>query len=394
MPRDLDADATDRSSERLLQRFLGSSAASSYVLVAAAAAALVWANSLWAPGYERTWTTPLTLHVADVSIGPDLRFWISDGLMTLFFLLVGVEIDREVRSGELGRPRVAALPAIAAVGGMVVPAVIYLAVVGDGAAARGWGVPMATDIALAVAALGLAAKHAAPDVRPLLLTLAIVDDIGGIVVVTVFYAAGGSPLALIAAIAIVAAIVVAERAHVTTPIVPIVGGVALWYAFLRAGIEPAISGVVIGVLTPSAAIARAERVLLVASGFVIVPLFALANAGVRLDRSTLLVGAAGAVTVGVVVARLVGKPLGVVGAARLGVATAIATLPAGGSWRSILGLGVTTGLGFTVSLFIADLAFAGRPDLLDAAKVGIIASAVLAGAASYVTFRVLARRDR
>ena len=387
MPRDRQPESEAAVEKGLLQRFLTSSASSSYVLVAAVAIALLWANSRWAAGYEQLWSTSLTFNVGQTSIGTDLRFWLSDGLMTLFFVLVGIEIDREVRSGDLRRPRVAALPVIAAVGGMIVPAAIYLAVV-HGVAARGWGVPMATDIALALAVLGLSTRHAPPDVRPLLLTLAIVDDIGSIAVVTVFYASGLEPVALVAAATIVGALVIAARARVRSPIVPIVLGVALWYAFLRAGIEPAIAGVVVGVLTPSDAIGRAERALLVVSGFVIVPLFALANAGVRLDASTLFVGAGATVALGIIVARLVGKPLGVVGAARLGVAAGVSSLPPGGAWRSIFGLGVTTAIGFTVSLFIADLAFAGQPALLDAAKIGIMASAVLAGVASYVVLRV------
>jgi NhaA family Na+:H+ antiporter len=388
MPRDRDTAQPDPASKGLLQRFLESSAASSSVLLVAVAVALMWANSRWADGYERLWTTPLTLHVGGTSVGTDLRFWVSDGLMTIFFLLVGMEIDRELRSGELRQPRVVVLPALAAVGGMVVPALIFLAVVGGGPAARGWGIPMATDIALALGVLGLAARYTSPDARPLLLTLAIVDDIGSIVVVTIFYATGGAPLALVAAAAVVAAIVVAERMRVHLLIVPIVLGAALWYAFLRAGIEPAIAGVVVGVLTPPESIGRFERVLLVWTGFVIVPLFALANAGVRLDTSTLFVGAGGAVALGIVLARVVGKPLGVVAAARLGVATGVSRLPDGAGWGSILGLGVTAGLGFTVSLFIAELAFHDDRVLLDAAKVGIMVSAVLAGVASYVTFRV------
>jgi Na+:H+ antiporter, NhaA family len=392
MPAEPEPAQIDRISTRLLQRFLRSSTASGYVLLAALALAMLWANSRWADAYERLWTTPLSLHVAGITVGTDLRFWIGDGLMTIFFLLVGMEIERELRSGELRQPRVVALPALAAVGGMVAPALVYLGVVGAGDAARGWGVPMATDIALALGALTLAARYAPVDIRPLLLTLAIVDDIGSIVVVTVFYAVGGTPVALLAAVAVVAAIIVAERLGVHLWAVYVLLGAFLWYAFLRAGIEPAIAGVVLGVLTPPASIGRSERVLLVWSGFVIVPLFAFANAGVRIDPSTLFLGAGGAVAGGIVLARLVGKPLGVVAAARLGVATGISRLPAGTTWGSMLGLGVTAGIGFTVSLFIAEVAFADQPALLDAAKIAIMVSALLAGTASYLTFRLVARR--
>jgi NhaA family Na+:H+ antiporter len=383
--------AIPRTVVRPLQRFLATSTSSGYLLLIALAVALAWANSPWSDAYERLWTTPLVLRLGETEIGTDLRFWIGEGLMTVFFLLVGMEIKREVTSGELRDPRVAALPAIAAVGGMVVPALIYLAIVGDGPAARGWGVPMATDIALALGALALASRFITPDVRPFLLTLAIVDDIGAIVVVTVFYAAGGTPVALLWAAAIVAVIVLAERARIHVALVYVVLGIALWYAFLRAGIEPAIAGVVLGLLTPAEAIGRLERSLLLWSGFVIVPLFALANAGVDLSPSTLFAGAGASVAIAIVLARLVGKPLGVVVASRLAVWTGTATARI--DRGSILGVGVTAGIGFTVSLFIADLAFAAQPALLDAAKLSIMVSAAIAGLVSVLTFRVVAARQ-
>ena len=392
MPADRAPAKMDSANRGLLQRFLGSSVASGFVLLGALAVAMAWANSRWADAYEELWSTQLALHVGGLSIGTDLRSWIGDGLMTAFFLLVGVEIERELRSGQLREPRVVSLPVIAAVGGMIAPALIYVAVVGGGDAARGWGVPMATDIALALGALTLAARFAPADIRPLLLTLAIVDDIGAIVVVTVFYASGGTPVAFLAAVAFVGAIVLAERIRLHVWVVYVVLGVGLWYSLLRAGVEPAISGVVLGLLAPPAAIGRFERVLLPWSGFVVVPLFALANAGVRLDAST-LAGAGGAVAGAIVIARLFGKPLGVVAGAKLGVATGVSRLPPQMGWASIVGLGVTTGIGFTVSLFIADLAFVDDPTLLNAAKVGIMVSALLAGFASYITF-LFGARDR
>jgi NhaA family Na+:H+ antiporter len=430
--------AIPRTVVRPLQRFLATSTSSGYLLLIALAVALAWANSPWSDAYERLWTTPLVLRLGETEIGTDLRFWIGEGLMTVFFLLVGMEIKREVTSGELRRPRAVALPAIAAVGGMVVPALIYLAVVGGGPVARGWGIPMATDIALALGALTLASRFVPPALKPLLLTLAIVDDIGAILVVTLFYAGDGETIAVAWAALLIGAVILARRVHVRSLSVYLILGAGLWFAFLRAGIQPTIAGVVLGLLTPAdpfqrpvavsaeakriadetaddpqpadvdaplwleladlareavSPIARLERSLLVWSSFVVVPAFTLANAGVRLSPSTVFAGAGAAVAVGIVLARLVGKPLGVVVATRLAISARVSDLPAETGFDSILGLGVTAGIGFTVSLFIADLAFADRPDLLDAAKVGIMAAAVLAGAASWLTFRALGRRQ-
>jgi NhaA family Na+:H+ antiporter len=423
-----------------LQQFLGASTSSGYVLIVAVAIALVWANSPWSVGYERLWTTPLVLRVGGLSIGTDVRFWIGNGLMTLFFLLVGLEIKREVTSGELRRPRAVALPVIAAAGGMVVPALLYLAIAGRGAGAHGWAIPMATDIALALGALALAGAAAPTGLKPLLLTLAIVDDIGAIVVVTIAYGHAGDLVALVWAVVAVGAVLVADRAHVRNLVVYVGLGALLWFALWRAGVEPAIAGVVMGLLAPAvpfqrpravsaearriaeataddpvpadvdaplwleladlsreavSPVARVEHALLVWSSFVIVPLFALANAGVHITPSALFTTNGVTIAVAIIVARVVGKPIGVLAATRLSVSTGAGTLPPDVDGPAVLGLGVTAGIGFTVALFIADLAFADRPELLDAAKVGVIAAAILAGAASWLTFRLIeARRQR
>jgi NhaA family Na+:H+ antiporter len=426
-----------RTVVRPLQRFLAASTSSGYVLLAAVAIALVWANA-WPAAYERLWRTPLAVRIGDLSIGTDLRFWVGSGLMTFFFLLVGLEIKREVTSGELRRPRAVALPAIAAVGGMVVPALLYVAIAGRGAGAHGWAIPMATDIALALGALALAAPFAPAGLKPVLLTLAIVDDIGAIVVVTFAYGHRGDLAGLVWAAAAVVAVLVADRAHVRSIVVYVGLGALLWFALWRAGVEPAIAGVVMGVLAPAAPfqrpravsaearriaeatvddpeppdadaplwleladlsreavspIARVEHALLLWTSFVFVPLFALANAGVHLTPSSLFTVTGITVAGAIVVARVLGKPIGVVAAIRLAVRTRAGTLPADVDNGAVLGLGVTAGIGFTVALFIADLAFAGQPLLLDAAKVGVIVAAMLAGGASWLTFRLLGSRQ-
>jgi Na+/H+ antiporter NhaA len=407
-------------------------------LLAAVAIALVWAN-VWPAAYERLWRTPLVVRVGQLSIGTDLRFWVGSGLMTFFFLLVGLEIKREVTSGELRRPRAVALPAIAAVGGMVVPALLYVAIAGRGAGAHGWAIPMATDIALALGALALAGAAAPTGLKPLLLTLAIVDDIGAIVVVTIAYGHQGDLVAVVWAVVVVGAVLLADRAHIRNIAVYVGLGALLWFSLWRAGVEPAIAGVVMGLLAPAAPfqrpravsaearriaeataddpeppdadaplwleladlsreavspVARVEHALLLWTSFVIVPLFALANAGVHITPSALFTTTGVTIAVAIVVARVVGKPIGVVAATRLANSTGVGTLPPDVDSGAVLGLGVTAGIGFTVALFIADLAFTDHPELLDAAKVGVIVAAILAGAASWLTFRLVETRRR
>jgi len=384
-----------------LQEFLRESTSSSWVLVAAVAVALVWVNSPWGASYDRLWSTPLVVHVGGLTIGSDLAFWISSGLMTFFFLVVGLEIKREVTIGELRRPQAVALPAIAAVGGMVVPALLYLAIA-HGPAGRGWGVPIATDIALALGALALAARHAPAALKPLLLTLAIVDDIGAIVVIALFYSHGGRPLALVAALLVVAAVIVLEWLHVRATVVFIGLGVLLWVACDQAGIHPTIAGVVMGLLTPVharpdeevAPLARTEHLLLPWTSFLIVPLFALSSAGVHLSPATVSAALGGVVAAGVFVGLVIGKPIGVVAASLLARRTGVGEAPAEVGTRALVGLGATAGIGFTVGLFIAELAFPAEPLLLAEAKIGLLTASVVAGALGYAVLRGSDRSTR
>jgi NhaA family Na+:H+ antiporter len=424
--------AIPRTIVRPLQEFLQTSTAASFVLLAAIGVALLWINSPWWESYERLWHTSMVVTIGDVSIGTDLHFWIQDGLMTLFFLLVGLEIKRELTVGELQRPRSAALPAIAALGGMVVPAALYLAVAGGGAAARGWGIPIATDIALALGALALAARHAPASLKPLLLTLAIVDDIGAIAVIAIFYSQGGHVSALVGALVVIAAILVLQRLHVRALWVYVLLGLLLWYECYDAGIHPTIAGVILGLLTPVHAfqrpaavsreakriaddtaddpdpidadapawlelatlsreavspLARFEHALLPWSSFVIVPLFALSSAGVRLTPTALSAALSSVVAIGVFVGLVVGKPVGVVGASLLARWSKAGETPEGVGPRAIVGLGATAGIGFTVGLFIAELAFPTDPGLLAEAKIGILFASVVAGAIGYAVLR-------
>jgi NhaA family Na+:H+ antiporter len=416
---------------RPLQEFLQTSASSALLLAGALVLALVWAN-LDHASYEAFWHTEAVVRIGATEIGHDLRFWVNDGLMTIFFLVVGIEIKRELTTGELRRPKAAALPAIAAVGGMLLPAVLFLIIAGGGPAERGWGIPMATDIAFALGALALAATQAPTSLRPILLTLAIVDDIGAILVIAIFYTEGGSMAALAAAGGLVLLVIAAQRVQIRATMVYIVLGAGLWYACYRAGVHPTIAGVILGVLTPSepfqrpsavsaearrtaeetlddpeppdadaftwlrlarlskeavSPLARVEHTLLPWSAFVIVPMFALSNAGVPISAAALAGAFTGTLGLAIVVGLVVGKPVGITLFARLAAASRVGDLPADLSWRHVLGMGATAGIGFTVALFIAELAFAEQPDLLEEAKVAILVGSVAAAVIGQLVLR-------
>ena len=418
---------------RPLQEFLETATSGAILLFVAVVAALLWANSPWKDAYHELWLTRVTVGVGGWAIDKDLRFWIDDGLMTLFFLLVGLEIKREVVSGELRDPRAATIPVLAAIGGMIVPALVYVAVAGR-TAPGGWGIPMATDIAFALGVLTLAAAHAPPSLKSLLLTLAIVDDIGAILVIAVFYSDGVAWAWLAGALGIAALVVVSTRIRIRANAVYLLLGAALWYATYRAGIHPTIAGVALGLLTPahpfqrSAAVseeahrtadetvddpeppdadaaawlqlawlareavsplARVEHALLPWSSFVILPLFALANAGVTLTGGAVGDALTSVVALGIVLGLVVGKPVGVFLATEIGVRSRLGRLGADVRRGHVAGLGMTAGVGFTMGLFIAGLAFEDDPARLAYAKVAILVASLIAGVAGYVVFRVL-----
>ncbi|HEX5949635.1 MAG TPA: Na+/H+ antiporter NhaA [Actinomycetota bacterium] len=406
-----------------LQSFLQTEVAGGVLLLIATAVALVWANA-WEGSYERVWSTELTIGLGAWNLTDDLAHWVSDGLMTLFFLVVGLEIKREILTGELRDRRAAAVPVLAALGGMVVPALLFLAIVAGGDGSEGWGVPMATDIAFALGVLTLVARSAPASLKPFLLTLAIVDDIGAIVVIAVFYSDGVSVEPLLVAVAACVAIALLQRIHVRATAVYVLLGVAVWVAAFESGVHPTIAGVVLGLLTPAvpfqrptavsgeahriadetvdepsppdadapywlylaglsreavSPLARVESLLHPWVSFVIMPLFALSNAGVGLSAGALSEAATSRAAIGIVVGLVVGKPLGIALATAAAVRTGIGPRPTGAGWRDVVGVGALAGIGFTISLLITDLAFAGTP-LEESTKVGILAASILAGA--------------
>ena len=402
------------------------------MLLLAALMALAWANSPWGDAYERLWRTPAELRLGSWVIGHDLRHWVNDGLMTLFFLVVGLEIKREFQTGELQDRQAAALPVVAAIGGMIVPALIYLALNAGGEGTAGWGIPMATDIAFALGVLVLAARHAPSGLKPFILTLAIVDDIGAIIVIALFYASGVSILFLAAAAALCLLMLALRRVGVKATPVFLGLGALVWLATYESGVHPTIAGVVLGLMAPAESyqrphavsaearrtadltmddpeppdadaaqwlrlaslsreavspLTRTEHALLPWTSFVIIPLFAFANAGVRLGGEQLADAWASRVTLGVVLGLVIGKVVGISGAAAIAVATRVARLPAGVRIIHIVGASAVAGIGFTVSLFIAELAFDDE-SLIAEAKVGILAASILAGLLGWFVFRL------
>jgi NhaA family Na+:H+ antiporter len=422
---------------RPLQDFLSTSTASAFLLLVAAVVALIWANSPWGEAYDSLWGTDVSLGIGSWSIELDLQHWVNDGLMALFFLVVGLEIKREVLQGELRDPRAAALPAIAALGGMVVPAGLYLALNAGGEGAHGWGIPMATDIAFALGVLTLAAKHAPANIKPFVLTLAIVDDIGAILVIALFYSGGVAMMPLLLAVAFVVAIVVLQRMQVRANTVYVALATGLWIATYEAGIHPTIAGVVMGLLTPlepfqpPAAVSReairtadetdddpnepdagahlwlrlaalskeavsplvrVEHALLPWTSFVIVPIFALANAGVDLSGEIVGDAVTSRITLGVIVGLVVGKTIGIWAASAAAVRLGVARLPRGVDLRHVLGAGAVAGIGFTVALFITELAFE-EAVLRDEAKIGILVASVMAGLLGWFLLRLAPSED-
>lgn len=404
-------DVPATSGLRPLAEFLRTEAAGGVVLVAATVVALVWANSPWKASYHELWHTHLSFQLGRWSIDLDLRDWVNDGLMAIFFFVVGLEIKRELVEGELRQPRQAALPAIAALGGMVIPALIFLALNAGGPGARGWGIPMATDIAMAIGVLSLLGSRIAPPLKLFLLALAIVDDIGAILVIAIFYSDRIRIGAVVISALLVGVVELTRRLGVRQIPVYVVFGVVLWVVIHESGLHATLVGVILGLMAPTqpirqrqfidpevltnlstpedaretATVAR-ESVSVVEwlehrlhpwTSFVILPLFALANAGIPLSASALSDASTSTITYGVVLGLVLGKIVGVTGFTWIAAKLRIGVLPRGATWRDIIGLAALAGIGFTVSIFVAGLAF-DDPSVQNEAKIGILAASLIA----------------
>lgn len=366
-----------------LVEFLHTEAGGGVLLLLATLVALGWANSPWADSYADLWHTHLQIGPDGWGLDLDLHHWVNDGLMAIFFFLIGLEIKRELVIGELRDPRAALLPAVAALGGMVVPATLFIVVSGGGEFSRGWGIPMATDIAFAVGVLALLGSRIPSGLKLFLLTLAIVDDLGAIAVIAIFYSDDLSVTWLVAAAGALALAPLLRLAGAARPPSYIPVGVAAWYATYRAGVHPTIAGVALGLLTPAVAVKGRtvledlEHLLHPWSSYLVVPLFALANAGVKLDTG-LADALTSRLTIAVAVGLVVGKALGISVATFGALATKATRLPAGVDRVHVVGAGALGGIGFTVALFIASLAF--TDEALEAnAKIGILLGSLVSG---------------
>ena len=362
-----------------LARFVHVEAAGGLVLLAAAVVALVWANSPWSDAYRRLWHFALPVSIGTGKTAT-VGFWIDDGLMTLFFLVVGLELHREIREGALANARLAALPAIAAAGGMLAPALLYLAVDHGLVLRRGWAVPAPTDIAFAVGVLALLGPRVPRALRALLLALAIIDDIGAILVIALFYSQRIAVMGLMVAAAAAVAVLLLGRLGARWRIVYAAAGVVIWIGLLRAGVHPALTGVILGFLIPASpsaeapagsAASRLEQALHPWVAYGIMPLFALANAGVNLHGIAWESALELKLVAGVALGLACGKPIGILLATLAAVKLRLSELPRGVTVRGIVLIGCLGGIGFTMSIFIAELAFT-EPALLAAAKLGTL----------------------
>ncbi len=419
--------------QTIFQRFFRTETLGGLVLLFFGVAALVIANSPLADAYEHFWATMLGLGFARHELSLSLHHWINDGLMAVFFLLVGLEIKRELLAGELSSVRQAALPIACAVGGMIIPAVIYLTFNWNGVGAHGWGIPMATDIAFALGTLNLVAPRAPIGAKVLLTALAIVDDMGAVLVISLFYSETIVWTALGWAAVTLVVLIGFNRLGVRRLWPYLLGGVVLWYFVHESGIHATVAGVALAFTIPTltrinavefsrkarsmldqfdhtetgdllvltskgqqealfslerasegvtAPILRLEHALHKFSAFVVMPLFAFANAGVKITLSM----EHAEIGLGVLAGLVLGKLLGIMTAAWVTVRSGIARLPQGVNWKSLLGYASLAGIGFTMSLFIAMLAF-DQPALVDAAKRGIIVGSLVAGVAGAIILK-------
>ncbi len=427
-----------------IESFIHNEASSGILLMLCAIIAMIIANSTLAEGYFHFLHTHVALSFGDYELSKTLHHWINDGLMALFFFVVGLEIKREVLVGELSDPRQAALPIVAAIGGMIVPALIFTYFNIGGEGVGGWGIPMATDIAFAVGVLVLLGSRAPKALLTFLLALAIVDDLGAVLVIAVFYTDTIVLEALAICVALLAILIAMNMAGIRKPVGYYIVGLLLWLAMLKSGIHATLAGVITALTIPArpkfdpvvfsshvrnlmdrfddnhkpdmsimqnemqksillnlehgvhkveTPLQRMEHSFHLPVAFLVIPIFALANAGVPIELSTMGDALSHPVTMGVIFGLILGKIVGVAGFTWVATKMGICTLPSGVNFKHIFGVSLLAGIGFTMSIFIAELAFAGQTEILLMAKTGILFASLLAGVFGYAILYVLGNKQ-
>jgi NhaA family Na+:H+ antiporter len=415
--------------------FIHKQTTSGSLLMATAAVALILANSAMAEFYTHLVHTPIGITIGSFTLEKSLHHWVNDGLMTLFFFLVGLELKREIMVGELSQPRQAALPIIAAIGGMVAPALCFYALNQQGGAVDGWGIPMATDIAFAIGVLALLGTRIPKSLVTFLVALAIVDDLGAVVMIALFYTDEIIFEALFAGAGLLLILVGFHQAGIRSPLPYFIIGTLLWLALLKSGVHATLAGVLTALTIPSkpkydanrfcakmndtlgkfreaykpgdsiitnqrlativqkieaavhkveTPLSRLEHSLHIPVAMIVIPIFALINAGIPIDFAGIGNTLSHPVTLGVTIGLVVGKFVGIAGSSFIALKLGIGDLPAGTTYAQILGVSILGGIGFTMSIFIAELAYANAPDYLLMAKTGILAASLIAGIVGYI----------
>lgn len=424
------------------EHFLHAQTTTGLILMFTTILALILANTAFADEYADLFHTYINVEVGSWKLSHTVHHWINDGLMAIFFFIIGLEIKREIIAGELSDLRVAILPILAAIGGMVIPALIYLFINQGTDAAHGWGIPMATDIAFAISALVLLGKRVSTALVTFLVALAIVDDLGAVLVIALFYTETIQADFLFLALAMFLTMVAMNRFGIHNTIAYFVVGVIMWYFMLESGVHATIAGVIAALSIPSKPkrtqdtftkhaknllqeydnyppnetytlhenqkailqnikdkidavnppAARLEHSLHLPVSLLVIPLFALANAGITIDFSSLSTTVMEPISLGIISGLILGKVLGIAGIAYLAIKFKIAKLPEGSSMSQIFGVAFLGGIGFTMSIFVAELAFLGDPSMLFQAKVGILSASLFAGLFGYIWLRFIAKR--
>ena len=423
------------------EHFLHAQTTTGIILIGMTILALILANTPLYEAYQHFIHTKIEFDVGSLTLKHSFGHWINDGLMAIFFFLIGLEIKREILVGELSNMKVAILPILAAIGGMVVPALIYMTLNANGEGANGWGIPMATDIAFAISALVLLGKRVSPALVTFLVALAIVDDLGAVLVIALFYTSQIHFDYLLLAGAMFLMMLALNRFGIHAVLPYFIIGLFMWFFMLESGVHATIAGVIAAFAIPSkpklppadftqqtknlieeydnypvatdhtmheqqkailqnikdridavsSPAARLENDLHLPVSLIIIPLFALANAGIHINFSSISDVIFQPVSLGIILGLIGGKILGIAGVAFIAIKSGIAKLPQNSSMSQIFGVAALGGIGFTMSIFVTDLAFVGKPELIFAAKIGILTASLLAGALGFIWLRFVAK---